>query len=107
MVHGYTDEGTDGIFAAVIVVFAVTLLLTGLVTARLIHNSQPRTSLASLQRRFISGGSANERRQNCLCTLLDRRTTNQRIELGSMTTGLEAPKARSHTRYKVVVQTTS
>lgn len=46
--------------------------------ARLIYKSKMRIRLVPLCRRFVSGNSANGRRQNCLCSQLDRNTTNQR-----------------------------
>lgn len=53
-----------------------------------------RIRLMPLCRRLTLGGRANRRWQNCLCTQLDRHTTNQRNEACDIdsTTGLELPK---------------
>lgn len=55
----------------------------------LIHNSKLIISLTPLHTRFISGCTAIGRRQNCLCTQLDRLVAYQRNEpcdVGSATT---------------------
>lgn len=40
-----------------------------------VRSSELRFGLVLLHSRFISGGSSNRQRQNCLCIQLDRHTT--------------------------------